>query len=223
MIFSSRKIPGNETKISWILNRLVEKGIEVVTDKNDRIHVSGHPARDELTRMYQMVRPQIAVPTHGEPRHLHEHSKLARKLGVVETVEAHNGAVVLLAQGSAGIVGKVQSGYIAVDGTSLIPTDGEIIRTRRKLRDDGCLLVSLVFGKDGELLHPVMLAAPGVLDPREDKELLDECIAEIAHAVKGKGRGSPEQIKEQVRSMLRKIIKGEMDKKPVIEVHVARV
>ncbi len=164
VIFSSRKIPGNETKINGIHNRLVEKGIEVITDKDYFIHVSGHPAREELKRMYEMVRPQIAVPTHGEPRHLHEHAKLAKSLGVKEAVEAYNGAVVLLEQGEAAVIGKVQAGYIAIDGLSLIPTDGEVIRTRRKLRDDGAVFASVVIDKNGDLKKPVQIAAPGVLD-----------------------------------------------------------
>jgi ribonuclease J len=224
VIFSSRKIPGNELKINGIHNRLILSGVEVITDKDDSIHVSGHPARDELKRMYQMVRPQIAVPTHGEPRHLHEHAKLASSLGVRETVQAYNGAVVLLEKGEAAVIGKVPSGYIAIDGLSLIPTDGEVIRTRRKLRDDGAIFISIVINKDGTLLAPVRLASPGLLDMREDKDLLDECAAEVTHALENaKAKATDEQLREQVRLCLRKILKHELDKKPVIEVHVARV
>ncbi len=224
VIFSSRKIPGNEMKINGIHNRLVQSRVEVMTEKDHFIHVSGHPARGELARMYEMVRPRIAVPTHGEPRHLHEHARLAKSLGVAETVEAYNGAVVLLAQGEASVIGKVPAGYIAIDGTSMISTDSEVIRMRRKLRDDGGLFVSVVLTKNGELAADVRLAAPGLLDAKEDKELLDEWAAEATHILKSaKGRASDEQVKEQLRLALRKIIKQELDKKPVIEVHVVRV
>jgi len=224
VIFSSRKIPGNEIKINGIHNRLVEKGIEVITDKHDRIHVSGHPARGELKRMYEMVKPRIAVPTHGEARHLHEHARLARALGVKETVEAHNGAVVLLAQGEAGIVGKVHSGYVAIDGASLISTDGDIIRMRRKLRDDGAIFISIVWGKNGELMYPVQMSTPGILDPKDDQELIGECTAEITRILEGTpARAGDEQIREQVRLCVRKLIKRDLDKKPVIEVQVMRV
>jgi len=224
VIFSSRKIPGNETKINGIHNRLILSGIEVITDKDDSIHVSGHPARNELKRMYEMVRPRIAVPTHGEPRHLHEHAKLARTLGVKETVEAYNGAVVLLEQGEASVVGKVQAGYVAIDGLSLVPTDGDVIRMRRKLRDDGAVFVSCVLNKDSELVAPVQVSVPGLLDAKEDKELLDECIALVSEALQHtKVRAGNEQVKEQVRLLLRKFFKGELDKKPVIEVQVSRV
>ena len=224
VIFSSRKIPGNELKINGIHNRLVQNKIEVITEKDDFIHVSGHPCRDELKRMYAMVRPHIAVPTHGEPRHLHEHAKLAKSLGVKKTVEAYNGAVVWLDADEASVIGKVQAGYIAIDGMSLIPTDGEVIKTRRKLRDDGAVFASIIIGKNGDLMHPPMIAAPGLLDVKEDQELIDECIAEVAHAIENmKARVGDKDIQEQVRLTLRKALKRELDKKPVIEVHVARV
>lgn len=224
VIFSSRKIPGNEVKINAIQNRLVEKKVEVITDRNYYIHVSGHPARDELKKMYELVRPKIAVPTHGEARHLHEHAKLAKTFGVKETVEAYNGAIVWLEEGEASVIGKVHSGYIAIDGSTLIPTDGDIIRTRRKLRDDGAVFVSITIDKDASLASPVQLIAPGILDALEDVEFVNECIADITHAIKTqKTNSSNEQIKEMVRLILRRTIKRDLDKKPVIEVLVARV
>lgn len=224
VIFSSRKIPGNELKINGIHNRLILNGIEVIVDRDDSIHVSGHPAREELKRMYAMVRPQIAVPTHGEPRHLHEHAKLARSLGVKEAVEAYNGAVVLLAQGEANVIGKVHAGYVAIDGLSLIPTDGDVIRTRRKLRDDGAVFVSIALDKDSRLVAPVQMSVPGLLDAKEDKELLDECVDILALALENvKARAGDETIKEMLRMAVRKFFKRELDKKPVIEVQVNRV
>ncbi len=224
VIFSSRKIPGNEVKINGIQNRLVQKRVEVITDRNYYIHVSGHPARDELKRMYELVRPRIAVPTHGEPRHLHEHTKLARSFGVKETVEARNGAVVWLEEGEASVIGEVHSGYVAIDGSSLIPTDGEVIRTRRKLRDDGAVFVSLTLDKDGELASPVQIAAPGILDVKEDAELIVEYAGEVADAIENlKKKTGDEVVKEAARLVIRRTIKRDLDKKPVIEVLLARV
>jgi len=223
VIFSSRKIPGNESKINWVNNKLIQNGIEVITDKDYFIHVSGHPAREELKRMYQMVRPHIAVPTHGEPRHLHEHAKLAKSLGVSETVEAYNGAVVLLAPGEASVIGKVQAGYVAIDGLSMISTESEIIRMRRKLRDDGAMFVSLALNKSGELKAPVQIAAPGLIDAIDDKELLAGWREEIASMLEQGKRTTDDQVKEQVRQALRKLIRNDLDKKPVIEVQILRV
>lgn len=224
VIFSSRKIPGNEMKINWLMNQLTLKKIEVVTGKEHHIHVSGHPARDELKRMYELVRPKIAVPTHGEAMHLHEHAKLAKSLGVKETVEATNGAIVWLEEGEASIVGKVDSGYIAIDGLSMVPTDSDIIRARRKLRDDGCVLVSFALDDRGALKSEVNLSAPGVLDPKEDQELLEGWIAEVARIVgTAKARIGDDKLKESVRGALRKIISQDLEKKPVIEVQIARI
>ena len=224
VIFSSRKIPGNELKFNGMQNRLVEKRVEVITDRNYFIHVSGHPAREELKQMYELVRPKIAVPTHGEPRHLHEHAKFAKSMGVKEAVEAFNGAVILLDEGAAGVVGKVHAGYIAIDGSSLIPTDGEVIRTRRKLRDDGAVFVSIALDKNSSLASPIQLVAPGLLDAKLDDMFITEAIAEVTQAVQSqKSKVTDEQIKETIRLCLRRIFRNEIDKKPVIEVLLARV
>ncbi|MDX1975453.1 MAG: ribonuclease J [Rickettsiales bacterium] len=224
VIFSSRKIPGNETRVNWIINRLVEKNIEVITAKEHFIHVSGHPARDELKHMYELVRPEIAIPTHGELRHLHEHARFAKSMGVPETVQAYNGAVVWLEKGEASVIGKVDAGYIAVDGNTMISTESEILRTRRKLRDDGCVVASVVVSHKGGLMHPVTITAPGVLDLKEDQELLDSWCDEASRIVDGmKGKRSKEEVKEAVRLFLRKAISRDLEKKPVLEVHVAKV
>ncbi|MEQ1788851.1 MAG: ribonuclease J [Rickettsiales bacterium] len=224
VIFSSRKIPGNELKINGMQNRLVEKKVEVITDRNFFIHVSGHPARGELKEMYNLVRPRISVPTHGEARHLHEHAKYARSLGIKETVEAHNGAVVWLEEGEASVIGKVHSGYVAIDGSSLIPTDGDVIRTRRKLRDDGAVFVSIILDKDGDLVSPVQIAAPGILDIKEDAELIVEYAEFIADAIENlKKKSSDDAAREAARLVIRRTIKRDLDKRPVIEVMLARV
>ncbi len=222
VIFSSRKIPGNESRISWVMNQLTLKKIEIITDRDIHIHVSGHPARDELKRMYELVRPQIAVPTHGEARHLHEHAKLAKSLGAKETVEAYNGAVIWLEPGEASVIGNVESGYIAIDGTSLIPTDSDIIRMRRKLRDDGAVFVSVTLDEKGALAVPIHIAAPGVLDKKEDAEIFEEWSAELTDMIENVGRKETgEKLREKIRIFMRQLIKRELSKRPVIEVSLA--
>lgn len=220
VIFSSRKIPGNEMRVNWIHNQLVQKGIEVITEKDHFIHVSGHPARDELKRMYELVRPKIAVPTHGESRHLHEHCKFAKSMGVAETVEAKNGAVIWLEPGEASILDHVTSGYQAVDGYSLIATDSTIIRTRRKLRDDGIVTIAVAL-EGGRLAGDLQFSAPGVLDEEEDAELIEELAAELTDIVeKAPKKATSSDIQESLRQAVRKLIKNEIGKKPVIQVSV---
>lgn len=227
VIFSSKIIPGNESRIRWLHNRLAAMEVEVITEKDAPIHVSGHPARAELERMYQLCRPQIAIPVHGEAAHIKEHSAFARQMQVPEVVECENGVLVCLASDThpVGVQHYVPSGYLAVDGTSLIPTDSPIIKTRRKLRDVGCVFVSLTIDKHGKCVSPPLVAGPGVLDPQADKGLIAELSAiagESAEASGGKKKNG-EGVKEAVLSSVRKAINREVGKKPVMEVHIHRI
>ncbi len=225
VIFASRKIPGNEQRINHMHNSFVERGIEVITDRKHFIHVSGHPAREELSRMYQLIRPKIAIPVHGESRHLHEHVKLAKSLQVPEIIEGKNGSVMLLKEGDARVVGTVHSGYIAIDGNSMVPTTSGVIKMRRKLQGDGIIVVSIALERDGSLAAPPHLVAPGCLDPQDDKELITEIredIAEVIEKADGKAKGL-DKLTEAIRLTIRRTIKQELGKKPIIEVLVHRV
>lgn len=221
VIFSARTIPGNNLEIGYVQNRLVEQGLELITDHNGFVHVSGHPARMELERMYQLVRPQIAVPVHGEARHIREHADFAKALQVPEIVKPFNGAVVALKKGAAEVVGKVNSGYIALDGTSLIDSNSSVIRARRKLRDEGLVLTSVVLNKQAKLAGPVQITAPGCLDEVDDKGLIDSISEEIENHIENfKGKGGMAQLDNGIRSILRRVIRMELGKHPVLTVHI---
>ncbi len=219
-IFSSRDIPGNESRIGYIHNLLTKMGVEVVSAHDHAIHVSGHPARDELKEMYGMVKPLISIPVHGEARHLHEHCKLATSLGVPETVEASNGAVILIEQGKAAQIGKVQSGYIAVDGKVLTPTDSNIFAQRRRMRDDGIIFIALAM-EDNRLIEKPAIQAPGCMDEREDADILKEMSDEIERALED--RKSKKPLEQKIRTAVRRIVKAELGKRPLIEISVLRV
>ena len=221
IIFSSRTIPGNEANIGYIVNKLVTQGMQIINDSTGYVHVSGHPARGELQRMYELVRPKIAVPVHGEARHIHEHALFAKSLGIKTAIEPCNGVVINLTAATPGIIGQVESGYIALDGTSLIDSNSVVIRTRRKIRDDGFVVASLVVNKRGELVGPAMISAPGCLDPQEDSDLIDEMRADIS-ALFGKAQkgGKSKSIEEAIRNVLRRITRDELGKKPVLDVHI---
>jgi ribonuclease J len=218
IIFSSRTIPGNEHNIGYMVNKLVTQGMEIVNDHTGFIHVSGHPARGELERMYKLVRPRIAVPVHGEARHIHEHALFAKQQGVPTAIEPCNGVVINLSAQTPGIVGSVHSGYLALDGSSLIDSNCGVIRTRRKIRDDGFIIASLAFAKNGSLVGEVKISAPGVLDAEEDKEIIADLIAEISHVVKKPAKGKA--MDESIRNVMRKVIRDELGKKPVLDVHI---
>ncbi|MFZ4540470.1 MAG: ribonuclease J [Rickettsiales bacterium] len=222
VIFSSRTIPGNEANIGYMVNKLVMQGAEVMNDRTGFIHVSGHPARGELKRMYEWVRPRIAVPVHGEARHIHEHAKFAVELGVPVAIEPTNGVVIKLSGANPGIVGMVEWGYLALDGTSFIDSNSGVIRTRRKIRDDGFVIASIVMDKKGQIVGKPMISAPGCLDDKDDKELLATLGGEVAEAVTKASRGGNKgrAIDESVRGAIRKLIRDELGKKPVLDVHI---
>src|ERR1700677_2933311 len=143
VVFSSRTIPGNEKAVGKIINGLVAQGIEVVTDRTQLVHVSGHPRRAELAKMYAWLRPKIAIPAHGEAVHLSEHADFARAQGVSEVVRALNGDIVLLAAGQAGIVGQVDHGRLYKDGDILLPNGDDCIAQRRRLSFGGVVSIAL--------------------------------------------------------------------------------
>ena len=222
VIFSSRTIPGNEANIGYMANKLVSMGAEVMNDRTGFIHVSGHPCRGELQRMYEWVRPKISVPVHGEARHIHEHALFAKSLGVQTAIEPTNGVVVNLTAQTPGIVGMVEWGYLALDGTSFIDSNSGVIRTRRKIRDDGFVIVSVVMDKKGQLAAPPMISAPGCLDAIEDKDLINVMREEVMEAVGKAARGGSKgrQLDESIRGVIRKIVRDELGKKPVLDVHI---
>ncbi|MCK5792998.1 MAG: ribonuclease J, partial [Ketobacter sp.] len=220
VVFSSRVIPGNETKVGWLHNKLVNMGIEVITDHQAGIHVSGHPCREELERMYQLVRPHISVPVHGEARHIHEHAKLAKQLQVPYAVEATNGAVIQLEEHEAKIIGMVDSGYIAMDGITMMDTDSSIIRTRRKIRDQGCVVVSLLVDKQGKVVSLPKLSAPGCMDSDDDAALIRTICEDVMGVVNSHKSRKSDRLGDVIRAAIRRHLNRELGKKPVIDIHI---
>lgn len=223
VIFSSREIPGNEKRIGIAQNRLIQSGIKVITSRDFDIHVSGHPARDELSRMYGMVRPKISVPVHGEQRHMAAHAELALSLQVPKAILGHNGAIIRLDGDDTGIIGEVTSGYMAIDGNSLLPSDGSVMRMRRRIKDDGVVFVSVFIERDASSAE-VMVSAPGLLDAVDDKEWLEEISAEIARSIDTKiSRRGGGGLEDAIRVTVRRIFSKEFAKKPIVQVHLFRL
>src|SRR5690606_13583659 len=137
VLFSSRQIPGNELAIGRVLNRLAQRGITMITDRQSMIHVSGHPGRPELEMIYSWLRPQILVPVHGEIRHLQEQCRLGARSGIPQQVFQKNGDIVRLAPGDPGKLVEVRAGRLVLDGEIIVPADGDAIVTRRRLARDG--------------------------------------------------------------------------------------
>ncbi|MBT5076762.1 MAG: ribonuclease J, partial [Rhodospirillales bacterium] len=235
VLFSSRNIPGNERGIYAMQNRLARMGAEIVTSRNAPIHVSGHPARDELAKLYEWVRPEISVPMHGESRHLMEHAGLARELGVKQSFVVSNGNALKLAPGNAEIVGQVPTGRLGIDGNRLVVVDEDVFRERRRMTFGGMAFVTVALDHKDRLVSAPSITLRGLGTQKEESNTADDMAFEIEQALEklGKKPGKKssrkrvdhrdDAIAEQVRRAARRAIKRNLGKKPGIEVHIFRL
>jgi ribonuclease J len=226
-IFSSRVIPGNEVPIRNLQNALADRGVRLYTDRDHPgIHVSGHPCRDELKAMYQWARPRIAVPTHGERRHLMEHAALARDLQVTETVTPRNGDMVRLAPGLAEIIDEVPSGRLYVDGGMLTTEDGEALRERRHMSHSGVLTVSVVLDGRGRIASGPQVRGVGLPSDMEYPlgEMLDDLARIAGETVQRLGdRDDDEQVEQALMRSIKKASQRIWGRRPIVEATVLRV
>ncbi len=226
VIFSSRIIPGNEKSINRLQNALVRLGVEIVTEEDHFVHVSGHPARDELVRMYQMVRPQIAVPVHGEARHLIAHAELAGECQVQQPLVIQNGDVVRLAASGASIVDEVPVGRLASDGKGLLPVDGTALKDRRRVTFNGSAVATLVLDRRGEPLAPPTISTIGVVEPAAAEAAAPALRSAVEHALDdlpASLRRDDEAVRDAARRALRRILNERFGKRPLVEIHLVRI
>ena len=226
-IFSSRVIPGNEVAIRNLQNRLADRGVRLYTERDHPgIHVSGHPCRDELAQMYAWARPQIAVPTHGERRHLLEHVAFARDLQVPQAVAPRNGDMVRLAPGPAQIVESVPNGRLYVDAGVVTPENGDALRERRHAAFNGALTVSLVLDSRNRLVSGPLVLALGLPGDKSSplEDALDTLADEAANALR---RCDDPDIDEAIESAINRAVKKAAyriwERRPVVETAVLRV
>jgi ribonuclease J len=226
VIFSSKIIPGNERTLYNLHNSLVARGIEVITEHDHFVHVSGHPCRDEVEQMYRWIRPQIAIPVHGEARHLHEHLALAHRLEVPEPLEVRNGDLVRLAPGPAQILDEVPTGRLVPENSHLLPADDDLYRTRRRLMAHGTILVGLVLDGYGSLLAAPQLSTFGAVDLEREEGLkgtVVDGIEDAIEALEDDAALEDERIRESVRAATRRSLRLPRDKRPIIEVQITRL
>jgi ribonuclease J len=229
VIFSSRVIPGNEIPIRNLQNKLSDRGVRLYTERDHpHIHVSGHPCRDELKQMYQWARPQIAVPTHGERRHLLEHAALAKEMQVTTTVTPRNGDMVRLAPGHPDIIDEAPAGRLFIDGGMVTPEHGEALRERRHAASNGVLTVSLVLDGKGRLAAGPQIRTLGL--PGDDEfplvEAIEELEAEARDALDSldrASRGDDEAVRTLVSRKVKKACQRIWDRRPIVETVVLRI
>jgi len=226
VIYSSRVIPGNEKAILATKNRLIEQGIKVVEDGDALVHVSGHPRRGELKRMYQWVRPRLLVPVHGEAQHLVGQGSLAAMSGVPRVAQVRNGDMLRLAPGDPEIVDQVPFGRIYKDG-KLVGSEEEMgIRERRKLSFAGHVAVNLVLDDRYEIAGDPDLVAIGVARSDRSGEPIEELMIDAAigavESIPRVRRKDLDLVEESVRRAVRSAGEEAWGKKPIVTVFVTR-
>jgi ribonuclease J len=223
VVYSSKQIPGNEIAIGRVQNALAALGVEVITDRQAHVHVSGHPGIPELEAMYGWIRPQISIPVHGERRHMEAHARLAKRVGVPRAVVPVNGSAIRLAPGDPEIVSHEAVGRLVLDGEVILPADGATMLARRRMMYNGLIAVFVVRDREGRLVGDPQVQPHGgpVEDERDD--FIDEC-EDAARAAAAKSRGTDDDaLAEAVRVAVRRTARDWTGKKPITEVTVMRI
>ncbi len=228
IIFSSRAIPGNERAIDRIKNRFYAKGVNIITDRDAPIHVSGHPYREELKQLYGWTRPKVAIPVHGEQMQMEKHAELAQECGVAQSIIPANGKVIEIAADGARVVAEVESGILAIEGKRIVAIDHDAILMRKRIMYNGSVVVTVVVDRDGEFLADPKVTAMGLLD--ETSEADTEYARDVIALIREKIRNMPKELRrddavlsELVRVTARRFFQERFDRKPQTRVHLVRV
>jgi ribonuclease J len=223
VVFSSRVIPGNDRAITTVQDNLVRRGVRLMTADDHMIHVSGHPARDELRKLYKLVRPRLSVPVHGEWRHLSAHAALAQEAGITPIL-LEDGDILSLAPGRAEVVDSAPVGRLVLDGGRLVPLGGAVMGARRRMLFNGVVIASLAVDETGRLRGQPRLSAPGLLDPDDPEAArvaaeLAGVIAELPAAL----RRDDSALIEATKTALRRLLGRRLQKRPLVDIHLLRV
>lgn len=224
VIYSSRSIPGNERSIIDTQNRLIDMGVKIITDHDALVHVSGHPRRNDLKKMYEWVRPKILVPVHGEALHLAAQTALGRQAGIKTVAEIRNGDMLKLAPEPAEIIDEVPVGQIYKDG-NLIGNEDELgISERRKLSYVGHVAASFLLDKHYNVVEMPEVVTFGLPETDDEGELFDDIILDTIEttidSIPRARRKDDEVVREAVRRSIRATINEKWGKKPVCTVFI---
>ena len=224
VIFSSRTIPGNEKAVLEIHNLLIEKGVRIVTDFDYDIHASGHPSKEELEHLYALIKPKILIPIHGERIHLHKQAEIAERIGINDILVPHDGYVINISQDGAKIIQKNLNKMLAVDGTQLIPLDGNIYKSREKLSTDGVVSLCIKYSKG--IFKLMSIDFVGIFEESEQQEMKDVQVdieSEIKLSLESiiQGRTLDEKkAKDMIKKIVKTVFVNHRGKKPVVITHI---
>lgn len=226
VMYSSRQIPGNEPAIARIHDSLIRRGILLVTDDDAPIHVSGHPGREEMAEMYQLIRPKLAIPTHGTGRHLKAHAALAKACQVPATIVPNNGDMINLTEATPSVIGEAQVGLQTVEAGEVISIDGPTLRDRRRLLWNGSVSASVVLSLSGELCIAPNISQNGLSDGHRADDYLAEASLRVEDAImdmSDKAVADDGRVHEVASQALRRLAKSMFQRRPIVQVHVLRV
>jgi ribonuclease J len=223
VIYSSRMIPGNEQAVMAVQDNLTRRGVHVITDRDAMVHTSGHATREDIRTLYQIVRPKLSVPTHGEWRHLTAHAALARECGA-EAVLLEDGDLLNLAPGTAEVVDTAPTGQLALDGGRLLPMTGGVLAARRKMLFNGMVLASFAVDDEGYVIGEPKISAPGLLESEDPESIrISEEFADAIDEIPDELRQEDSAFRDAAKTALRRALGRKLQKRPLVDVHLLRV
>jgi ribonuclease J len=227
VIFSSRTIPGNEKAVGKIINAFAAGGVEVITDRHALVHVSGHPRRAEVSKLYAWLRPQMAVPAHGEALHLSEHVALAGALGVPQVKRAFNGDLIRFAPGDLEIIGKIDHGKRLKDGNILLQAGQQCVGQRRRLSFAGVVSIAIALTPKGEMAGDPDVMIAGLPERTREgagfDEIIDAAIFEIFESLPRGKRRDADFLSSAIERGVRASVGAVWGKKPQVHALVVEV
>jgi ribonuclease J len=226
VIFSSREIPGNEKDIARVQNNLIAKGLKLITANDAPVHVSGHPAQEELTQLYAWTKPRLLLPVHGEPRHQAEHVRVAEACGIKHTLIPKDGQIIRLGPGVYEVVAEVTAGRWGLDGKTLRRLDTGVSKDRKKMGINGAAVVTLVMDVKGNVTDDPQITLMGVTEGDSETALADDLAAVAEDAVEAMAKSTridDAAVRHAVALAVRRRVNELHGKKPVTDVHVVRI
>ena len=225
-IFSSKIIPGNEKKLYNLQNQIVRNNIEIISEENAFVHVSGHPNRDDLKDMYKWVKPKSVIPVHGEHRHMQEHVNFAKEMQVPKTLLIENGDIIKLLPGdSPKVIDKAPSGRVYLDGSINVETDAQSIKDRKNLSINGYLEITLLVSNNGKIKKPI-ISFRGIPEKENTEHFIFDMEDEIFNICKTFSLDNKNQQKnliETIKQNCRRIVREKTGKKPYTNINIARI
>ena len=226
VIFSSKIIPGNEKKLYNLQNQIVKNNIEIISEENAFVHVSGHPNRDDLKDMYKWVKPKSVIPVHGEHRHMQEHVNFAKEMQVPKTLLIENGDIIKLLPGdSPKVIDKAPSGRVYLDGSINVDTDAQSIKDRKNLSINGYLEITVLVSNNGKIKKPI-ISYRGIPENENNEPFIFDMEDEIFNICKTfslENKNQQKNLIETIKQNCRRIVREKTGKKPFTNINITRI